>query len=33
MVTVQKRQHRLRGYNLLADFITGVKFRDDFKHD
>jgi hypothetical protein len=31
METAQKRWHRLRGYNLLADVITGVKFSDGFK--
>jgi|TARA_B110000091_G_C13762332_1_gene452741 putative transposase len=31
METAQKRWHRLRGYNLLADVITGVKFRDGIK--
>jgi transposase-like protein len=33
METAQKRWHRLRGYNLLADVITGVKFRDDIKQE
>ncbi|MFT7389575.1 MAG: putative transposase [Candidatus Endobugula sp.] len=28
METAQKRWHRLRGYNLLADVIAGVKFSD-----
>jgi putative transposase len=31
METAQKRWLRLRGYNLLADVITGVKFRDGIK--
>jgi putative transposase len=31
METAQKRWHRLRGYNLLADVITGVKFSDGIK--
>jgi hypothetical protein len=31
METAQKRGHRLRGYNLLADVITGVKFSDGIK--
>ena len=33
METAQKRWHRLRGYNLLADVITGVKFRDGIKQE
>jgi putative transposase len=28
METDQKRCYRLRGYNLLADDMTGVRFRD-----
>ena len=28
MITAQRRWHRLRGYELLADIIKGVKFRD-----
>jgi putative transposase len=31
METAQKRWHRVRGYNLLADVITGVKFGDGIK--
>jgi len=31
METAQKRWHRLRGYNLLTDVITGVKFSDGIK--
>lgn len=31
METAQKRWHRLRGYSLLADVITGVKFSDGIK--
>jgi putative transposase len=31
METAQKRWHRLRGYNLLADVITGVKCSDGIK--
>ncbi len=31
METAQKRWQRLRSYNLLADVITGVKFRDGIK--
>ena len=33
MQTVQKRWHRLRGYQLLADVIDGVKFKDGVKLD
>jgi putative transposase len=33
METAQKRWHRLRGYNLLEDVITGVKFRDGIKQE
>jgi len=33
METAQKRWHRLRGYNLLTDVITGVKFRDGIKQE
>ena len=33
METAQKRWQRLRGYNLLADVITGVKFRDGIKQE
>lgn len=33
METAQKRWHRLRGYNLLADVITGVKFSDGIKQE
>jgi putative transposase len=33
METAQKRWHRLRSYNLLADVITGVKFRDGIKQE
>jgi putative transposase len=29
----EKRWHRLRGYNLLADVITGVKFSDGIKQE
>jgi putative transposase len=28
MHTIQKRWHRLRGYELLADVIAGVQFKD-----
>jgi putative transposase len=28
MHIVQKRWHRLRGYELLADVIDGVQFKD-----
>ena len=31
MEIAQKRWHRLRGYNLLADVITEVKFCDGIK--
>lgn len=31
MQSAQKRWHRLRGYNLLADVIDGVKFKDGIK--
>jgi putative transposase len=31
METAQKRWHKLRGYNLLMDIITGVKFSDCIK--
>lgn len=31
MLTAQKRWHRLRGYELLADIIEGVKFKDGIK--
>ncbi|MDA9004034.1 IS256 family transposase [bacterium] len=33
METAQKRWHRLRGYNLLADVVTGVKFSDGIKQE
>ncbi|MBL1276364.1 MAG: hypothetical protein COB30_009760 [Ectothiorhodospiraceae bacterium] len=33
METAQKRWHRLRGYSLLADVITGVKFSDGIKQE
>ena len=33
MQTAQKRWHRLRGYSLLADVITGVKFSDGIKQE
>jgi putative transposase len=33
METAQKRWHILRGYNLLADVITGAKFRDGIKQE
>ena len=28
MITAQQRWHRLRGYELLADIIKGVQFKD-----
>jgi len=31
MLTAQKRWHRLRGYELLADVVNGVKFKDGIK--
>ncbi|MFT6387594.1 MAG: hypothetical protein ACJAUP_000966 [Cellvibrionaceae bacterium] len=31
METAQKRWQRLRGYSLLADVVTGVKFSDGIK--
>lgn len=31
MLTAQKRWHRLRGYQLLADVINGVQFKDGIK--
>lgn len=31
MQTAQKRWHRLRGYQLLADVISGVQFKDGIK--
>jgi putative transposase len=31
METAQKCWQRLRGYNLLADVVTGVKFSDGIK--
>lgn len=31
MQSAQKRWHRLRGYNLLADVVKGVKFKDGIK--
>ena len=31
MQSAQKRWHRLRGYNLLADVIEGVEFKDGIK--
>lgn len=31
MQSAQKRWHRLRGYNLLADVIEGVEFRDGIR--
>jgi putative transposase len=33
METAQKRWHSLRSYHLLADVITGVKFRDGIKQE
>lgn len=33
METAQKRWQRLRGYSLLADVITGVKFSDGIKQE
>jgi len=32
METAQKKWFRLRGYNLLADVINGVKFVNGIKH-
>jgi len=31
MLTAQKRWHRLRGYQLLADVINGVRFKDGIR--
>lgn len=33
MQTAQRRWQRLRGYNLLADVVTGVKFSDGIKQE
>ena len=33
METAQKRWQRLRGYSLLADVVTGVKFSDGIKQE
>ena len=32
METAQEKWFRLRGYNLLADVINGVKFVNGIKH-